>query len=377
MSTAQINANKQIAIRLDDTQKEARILLSVMDQYSHFQSDIIGAVRESHRSGSAADSLASRFDRGEVQLASSDLKSFGEGTLQSLAYQEIDIRYDKIPTAYAKTFGWIFNKSSPGPGDCANFVEWLETDERLFWITGKPGSGKSTLMKYILSNERKLKSSLYRWSGQKPLLFLSFYFWNSGSKIQMSLEGLVRTLLHQGLSSANDLAPMLFPSRLELAMIFPGRTAWNESYTWQELLKAFEVFLREVSKTSAVFFFIDGLDEFERSPKEIIQFIEKLFCPNVKVCVSSRPWINFEDAFGQGPSLKVEDLTRGDIEFYVEQKFLSNPGYAALQVLDPDCANQLIQNVAIKASGVFLWVYLVVESLLDGLSGGGGGGKAK
>lgn len=33
-----------------------------------------------------------------------------------------------------------------------NFLEWLKADKQLFWITGKPASGKSTLMKFILSH---------------------------------------------------------------------------------------------------------------------------------------------------------------------------------------------------------------------------------
>ena len=38
--------------------------------------------------------------------------------------------------------------------------------------------------------------------------------------------------------------------------------------------------------------------------------------------------------------------------------------------MDPVAASQLIKQVTVKASGVFLWVYLVTQSLLEGLSDG-------
>jgi hypothetical protein len=39
-----------------------------------------------------------------------------------------------------KTFKWIWTSS---------FKTWLEDDTPFFWISGKPASGKSTLMNYI------------------------------------------------------------------------------------------------------------------------------------------------------------------------------------------------------------------------------------
>lgn len=33
-----------------------------------------------------------------------------------------------------------------------DFVAWLEEGDGLYWIAGKAGSGKSTLMKYIASH---------------------------------------------------------------------------------------------------------------------------------------------------------------------------------------------------------------------------------
>lgn len=90
----------------------------------------------------------------------------------------------------------------------------------------------------------------------------------------------------------------------------------------------------------------------------------------VKVCVSSRPWVAFEDAFCSEPSLRLDEYTKPDIRSYVEVNFRANPGFVAREKLDPEYANQIITNVSEKAEGVFLWVSLVVRSLMEGFSGG-------
>lgn len=52
---------------------------------------------------------------------------------------------------------------------------WLLSDsDSVYWIMGKPASGKSTLMRYIQRHER-LISTLETWSGDSQLVFSSFY----------------------------------------------------------------------------------------------------------------------------------------------------------------------------------------------------------
>ncbi|XTI82353.1 hypothetical protein V2W45_1337546 [Cenococcum geophilum] len=87
---------------------------------------------------------------------------------------------------------------------------------------------------------------------------------------------------------------------------------------------------------------------------------------NVKFCCASRPWLVFEDAFEGRPSVLLERLTQGDITRYVLDKFEQNKRYAKLKIRRPDLS-KLVDEVVEKANGVFLWVYLVVKSLLEGL----------
>ena len=64
----------------------------------------------------------------------------------------------------------------------------------------------------------------------------------------------------------------------------------------------------------------------------------------------------------------LQDLTFPDIIRFTTEKLHSNAGFGALEKRESKYASRLINDIAKKASGVFLWVALVVKSLLTGLS---------
>jgi DNA repair exonuclease SbcCD ATPase subunit len=66
---------------------------------------------------------------------------------ESLRFAEMLQRRDDIPRSYEWTYKWIFD-----PERCP-LATWLEHGEGIFWISGKAGSGKSTLMKYLCLND--------------------------------------------------------------------------------------------------------------------------------------------------------------------------------------------------------------------------------
>src|SRR5437762_2502178 len=80
-------------------------------------------------------------------------------------------------------------------GTCAwllahpKYRTWLNQFPGLLWIKGKPGAGKSTLIKYALRETEK----------QQPLDYTvaSFFFHGRGTSIQRTALGLFRSLLHQ------------------------------------------------------------------------------------------------------------------------------------------------------------------------------------
>lgn len=66
--------------------------------------------------------------------------------LKSLLFHTIKQRHNAIPERHQDMFKWVFKR------DTHQFCEWLELESGFFWVKGKAGSGKSTLMKYLAAH---------------------------------------------------------------------------------------------------------------------------------------------------------------------------------------------------------------------------------
>ncbi|KAK0652739.1 hypothetical protein B0T16DRAFT_347197, partial [Cercophora newfieldiana] len=290
--------------------------------------------------------------------------------LSSLKFHGMDDRSAMVPAAYSETFKWIFDEGSRGCG----FTTWLQTKKSdVFWITGKPGSGKSTLMKYITAvSGVKLDSHLATWAGGQPPLWGGYYFWDAGNNpLQKSEEGMMRTLLHQCLQKRPDLLPIVTGRRYAWYSAFGNH--FFEAPTWDHL-ELRDTLLRlaaESGKSFRLALFVDGLDEFSGDRPSLISAIKALNAANeIKVCVSSRPWTEFADALGQSPSLAMQTLTQADILAFIRNQLEACPGFLERKATSPKAAERLVREIAQGADGVFLWVSIVVRCSVGLLTAG-------
>ena len=73
--------------------------------------------------------------------------------LSSLQYPMMSNRYEGIVEAHPKkTFYWAFRDSTDNQLPWSNLGNWLKRGHGVYLVNGKPGSGKSTLMKHIFNN---------------------------------------------------------------------------------------------------------------------------------------------------------------------------------------------------------------------------------
>jgi hypothetical protein len=135
------------------------------------------------------------------------------------------------------------------------------------------------------------------------------------------------------------------------------------------LKQAFHLLVHQDVVKVKLTLFIDGLDEYEGDHDEVAQLFESITAsPHVKVCLSSRPLLIFEEAFGRSPNLQLQDLTAGDIRQYVTDSLGNHRHFRKLALMSPRRTSDSIHDIVKKSDGVFLWVKLVVKSLLSGLS---------
>lgn len=308
-----------------------------------------------------------------------DDEYFRTAILNSFTFKESNFREDAIPAAYRDTFSWVYTSQPQivnGKPLWSSFPAWLEADtDQPYWITGKPGSGKSTLMKFMQKDPRLL-THLRKWTRGLPVCIANYYAWIAGSQLQKSHEGLIRTILYKCLLWNPDLIPEVATRRWALFTALRNSANQPDWEDW-ELHECLASVLKKIScgQTRKLVLFIDGLDEFDRQvlPRETIALIQQMAAwPGVKVCVASRQWSEFQDALDDNPMLRVQDLTGKDMELYVHAKFKENRGFAELVKIHPQETQVLLSDIAEKANGVFLWLSLVVKSLLEGLSEGDG-----
>lgn len=311
--------------------------------------------------------LCSTLQRLHRQDEEEKRRSYHQKVTSSLYFEKIDDRRNMIHEKDAVTLGWVFDPPADVQLQWSDISAWLRGSNGLYWISGKAGSGKSTLMNWLLQ-ESRTKKFLKSWSGHRNLVIASHFFWNPGTNLQKSLSGLLRSLLYDLLRQWPNAIPQISSIRWryhDLGLThFP---AWSD----RELLIALKTLSEVLTSTTNICLFIDGLDEFsgkDDQKLEVVDFLKSLSnYPHVKICVSSRRLEVFKDTFASFPSLRLEDLTRKDIENFINAKLQANNKFDALQQSDPILCSVLVSEIIEKARGVWLWVMLVVRSLLEGL----------
>jgi ankyrin repeat protein len=264
--------------------------------------------------------------------------------LASLKFDQIDARQMTIKKAHAQTCKWLL--------ETPKYLGWLDPSKLgehhgFLWIKGKPGTGKSTLMKFALANARKT---------MRDTIVISFFFNARGDDLEKSTVGMYRSLLLQLLERV-PVSQDVFNS-LEL------RT-WNGGYyKWGiEALKAlFEEIILGLGELP-VTCFIDALDECDEDQiRDMVSFFENVggmtteANPPIKfqVCFSSRHYPNIKIARGLKLVLEGQEEHSKDIARYLGSE---------LKIGHSTLAEQIRTDLQEKALGVFMWVVLVVEIL--------------
>lgn len=273
--------------------------------------------------------------------------------LDSLTFPQAQFRLEEISTAHKETCQWIFGQPQ--------YLNWM-SEEALashggfFWIKGKPGAGKSTMMKYLLLRAKEASHGT---------VILSFFFHAPGIILEKSVIGMYRSLLHQLLYS-KYISPEAKKPFLGLAKgLQPqdGSVAWTK----RDLKNLLSLTIKSL-KSNRILILIDAVDECNQDEvKDMTLFFQELgksavSCRvNLRICLSSRHYPHI--SLDKGIEFIIEDQQEHqvDLERYVETELKGGRSEPVQKIRD---------NICKRASGVFLWVVLVVRALNEAFDRG-------
>ncbi|KAF3034664.1 hypothetical protein E8E12_002429 [Didymella heteroderae] len=248
-----------------------------------------------------------------------------------------------IKPGHAKTCKWLLK--------CSQYVDWLDAsklDEHhgFLWIKGKAGAGKSTLMKFATVNARKT---------MRDCTVLTFFFNARGEDLEKSTIGTYRSLLLQLLEAIPESHSIFSSSDFSKSPI-----SADQQWSVEMLETLLEQAIQSLGQSSVVCF-IDALDECEEGQvRKMIQFLERISDIAVsndlhfKVCFSSRHYPHVTIRNGLELVLEGHEGHTQDITNYIGTE---------LKIGKSKAAQRIRSELQEKASGVFMWVVLVVDIL--------------
>lgn len=261
----------------------------------------------------------------------------------ALVFHDMDHRYLNIKPAHHGTCHWV--------RDQAVYQSWkdpehLSRHQGFLWICGRPGTGKSTLMRRMFDEERKLT--------RDTDTVVSFFFHERGSQLQRSIEGMYRSLLYQILVRYPVLERKLSQSLSDI-----GIQTLNLGL--EQLKSILTELIVQIGPSSRITFFVDAVDDCDESEIRymIADFLDRgknVASHGIQLytCLASRHYSQISLDRGLRMTLERQYGHDQDLLTYVDCKLGAGTG---------DATHQINREVIEKSDRVFLWVVLVVTIL--------------
>ncbi|KAI9725250.1 MAG: hypothetical protein M1828_003431 [Chrysothrix sp. TS-e1954] len=237
---------------------------------------------------------------------------------------------------------WILQR----PG----FTDWIShehQDHNLLWLTGAPGSGKSTVASFIVT---MLKDTPSRGN-------CLYHFLSAGNHFKRTVSYLLRSIAFQAALSNDEIFSGLLELHESTQITFAQQ---KPTFIWEKIFEGILFRLGSESKPP-MYWVVDGIDESD-TPGELIKFVARMKpAMRIKVLLVSRETKELLKTTNELlPTMKhqmigLED-TLQDVEAYVRTSITKIVPTSTTQ-------QEIIQEILSKACGSFLWVKLALEKI--------------
>lgn len=241
-----------------------------------------------------------------------------------------------------ESYRWVMENES--------YQQWARSDEnRLLWIKGDPGKGKTMLLCGIIDElERATPHSV-------------FYFFCQASEPRLrSASAVLRGLIWFLARTRPNLMSYI---RKEYDQA--GKDVFNDHNSWQALSSILASILED-DTTNDCIFVVDALDECSSDRERLIEFLSRLSSSSKsKWIVSSRNWPEIEAQLDTTTKVRLHlELNHSSIADAV-QKFITRKvkDLAKNKRYTESIRDAVLQHLLLNANDTFLWVSLVCEEL--------------
>lgn len=289
-----------------------------------------------------------------------------EELLSSLAFENMDDPYDTIARELPGTCEWVVS--------CPEYMKWQAPISEVepsacLWIKGKPGAGKSTIMKSLIRHTEKTR---------RDVKLVAWFFNARGHVLERTTEGMYRAMLHQLARDQPGLCEQVFKTLGRLKTLGDLGIQEGQDYQTLGLWKAqnykknkwplqvlkdlcYDAVLHWAG-SCRVMFFVDALDEVDTEDdiRDMVTFFEDLTeaavttGPRLSICLTSRHYPRITMNRSLDLILDDQEGHTVDIIRYVKCR---------LRLKQEQLKHKLAQSIILRASGIFIWVVLVVRIL--------------